>query len=105
VRPAEEGQASGASGAIRELGGVFGVAVLASICARQGSYLGPQSFVDGMVPAVLIGAIVVAFGAAVAFTIPHRVPGDQTAAVQARPAATGPTTASAPAYARIEDQV
>ncbi len=31
VRPTEEGQASGANNAIRELGGVFGVAVLASI--------------------------------------------------------------------------
>jgi hypothetical protein len=31
VRPEEEGQASGANNAIRELGGVFGVAVLASI--------------------------------------------------------------------------
>src|ERR1700692_2109485 len=34
VRPEEEGQASGASNAIRELGGVFGVAVLASIFSR-----------------------------------------------------------------------
>src|SRR5919198_6077500 len=34
VRPEEEGQASGANNAIRELGGVFGVAVLASIFAH-----------------------------------------------------------------------
>src|SRR5439155_15206600 len=33
VRPHEQGQASGANNAIRELGGVFGVAVLASIFA------------------------------------------------------------------------
>src|SRR5439155_7933626 len=38
VRPEEEGQASGANNAIRELGGVFGVAVLASIFARYGGY-------------------------------------------------------------------
>jgi hypothetical protein len=31
VRPEQEGQASAANNAIRELGGVFGVAVLASI--------------------------------------------------------------------------
>ena len=36
VRPEEEGQASGASNAIRELGGVFGVAVLASVFAHYG---------------------------------------------------------------------
>ena len=34
----EEGQASGANNAIRELGGVFGVAVLASVFAHYGGY-------------------------------------------------------------------
>ena len=34
VRPEEEGQASGANNAIRELGGVFGVAVLAAVFAQ-----------------------------------------------------------------------
>ncbi len=38
VRPEEEGQASGANNAIRELGGVFGVAVLASIFSHYGGY-------------------------------------------------------------------
>ena len=38
VRPEEEGKASGANNAIRELGGVFGVAVLASIFAHAGGY-------------------------------------------------------------------
>ena len=48
VRPQEEGQASGANNAIRELGGVFGVAVLASIFASFGGYETTQSFVDGL---------------------------------------------------------
>ncbi|MEP6599489.1 MAG: DHA2 family efflux MFS transporter permease subunit [Actinomycetota bacterium] len=73
VRPAEEGQASGANNAIRELGGVFGVAVLASVFARIGGYRSGQTFVDGMNPAILVGAGVVALGAAAAFAIPrHR---------------------------------
>ena len=38
VRPDEEGKASGANNAIREVGGVFGVAVLASIFSANGSY-------------------------------------------------------------------
>ena len=38
VKPDEEGQASGANNAIRELGGVFGVAVLASIFSHYGGY-------------------------------------------------------------------
>ena len=39
VRPEEEGKASGANNAIRELGGVFGVAVLASVFSANGSYV------------------------------------------------------------------
>src|SRR6266516_4288821 len=46
VRPEEEGQASGANNAIRELGGVFGVAVLASIFSHYGGYTSGQAFVD-----------------------------------------------------------
>src|ERR671936_975855 len=38
VRPEEEGQASGANNAIRELGGVFGVAVLAAVFASYGGF-------------------------------------------------------------------
>ena len=71
VRSEEEGQASGAGNAIRELGGVFGVAVLAAVFARSGSFTSPQAFVDGMVPAVLIGSVFVGFGAIAAFAIPR----------------------------------
>jgi hypothetical protein len=38
VRPQKQGIASAANNAIRELGGVFGVAVLASVFANQGGY-------------------------------------------------------------------
>jgi len=70
VRREEEGQASGANNAIRELGGVFGVAVLASVFSRYGGYATGQTFVDGMTPALWIGAAVVALGAVAAFAIP-----------------------------------
>jgi EmrB/QacA subfamily drug resistance transporter len=72
VRPEEEGQASGAQNAIRELGGVFGVAVLASVWSQYGGYSSGQAFVDGMVPAVAIGAVIVLLGAVAAFLIPSR---------------------------------
>jgi hypothetical protein len=72
VRPQEEGQASGAQNAIRELGGVFGVAVLASIFAHYGGYGLPQHFVDGMRPAVWVGAAIVGLGAIAAIAIPGR---------------------------------
>jgi EmrB/QacA subfamily drug resistance transporter len=72
VRPEEEGQASGANNAIRELGGVFGVAVLASIFAHYGGYGAPQHFVDGLRPAVWVGAGIVGVGALAAMAIPAR---------------------------------
>ena len=72
VRREEEGQASGATNAIRELGGVFGVAVLASIFAHYGGYLSGQDFVDGLRPAVWVGAVVVGLGAVASFAIPSR---------------------------------
>jgi EmrB/QacA subfamily drug resistance transporter len=73
VRPDEEGLASGANNTIREIGGVFGVAVLASVFSASGSYASPQAFVDGMIPAVWVGAAVVAVGVLVALAIPaHR---------------------------------
>jgi len=72
VRPQEEGKASGTNNAIREVGGVLGVAVLASIFARAGGYESPQTFADGLVPALWIGAVVVGVGAAVALLIPRK---------------------------------
>src|SRR5204862_1739050 len=74
VRPEEEGKASGANNAIRELGGVFGVAVLASVFAHAGGYESGTAFVDGMAPAVYIGAAVVAAGSVAAFVVGPRGP-------------------------------
>jgi len=70
VRPSEEGKASGANNAIREVGGVLGVAVLASVFARYGGYGSPVTFTDGLVPALWVGAVVVGLGALAALAIP-----------------------------------
>jgi cytochrome c biogenesis factor len=72
VRPEEAGQASGATNAIRELGGVLGVAVLASVFAHNGSYASPAAYTDGMTSAIWVGAAVLAAGALVALLIPHK---------------------------------
>jgi EmrB/QacA subfamily drug resistance transporter len=72
VRPEESGQASGATNAIREIGGVLGVAVLAAVFAGQGDYATPSDFVAGFTPALIIGAITVALGAAAALLIPRQ---------------------------------
>jgi hypothetical protein len=68
------GKASGANNAIRELGGVFGVAVLASIFSSVGGYQSGQSFVHGTTTAVYIGGGVVAALGAVAAALIRRRP-------------------------------
>jgi EmrB/QacA subfamily drug resistance transporter len=70
VRPEEEGQASGANNAIREVGAVFGVAVLASIFSHVGGYESGAAFSDGTNAAVYVGALVVGLGALAAFAMP-----------------------------------
>ncbi|HTR74189.1 MAG TPA: DHA2 family efflux MFS transporter permease subunit [Solirubrobacterales bacterium] len=70
VRVDQAGQASGATNAIRELGGTFGIAVLATVFSGAGAYTTPQAFVDGLVPALWVGVAVLAFGALVAAALP-----------------------------------
>ncbi len=70
VRTAQTGQASGATNAIRELGGVLGIAVLATVFTSQGSYLSPQAYVNGLTPALWVGAAVLAAGALIALVLP-----------------------------------
>jgi MFS family permease len=72
VRTEQAGQASGANNAIREVGGVFGVAVLASIFTGAGGYGSPQAFVNGLVPALWVGVAVLAAGAFVVLVLPFR---------------------------------
>jgi EmrB/QacA subfamily drug resistance transporter len=72
VRRSEEGKASGVNNTIREVGGVFGVAALASVFSAAGSYFSPQAFVDGMVPALWVGAAAVALAGVAAVLIPPR---------------------------------
>jgi MFS family permease len=72
VTRSDEGKASGANNAIREIGGTLGVAVLASVFSREGSTLTGQGFVDGLVPAVWIGAVVLAGGALLSLAVPGK---------------------------------
>jgi len=72
VRPDEAGQASGANNAIRELGGVLGIAVLAAVFSATGGYESGQAFVDGLAPALWVGAAVLAVGAVAALLVPAK---------------------------------
>jgi MFS family permease len=70
VRTDQAGQASGATNAIRELGGVLGVSVLATVFTSHGGYGSPQAFVNGLVPALWIGTAVLAAGALIPLVLP-----------------------------------
>ena len=73
VSTEEVGQASGATNAIRELGGVLGIAVLATVFTSHGSYLSPQQFVDGLRPAMWVGVAVLAAGGLIAAAMPFSI--------------------------------
>jgi MFS family permease len=82
VRRDQEGIASGANNAIRELGGVFGIAVLGAVFAAHGSYASGTAFVSGLAPAVWVGGAAVAVASAAALFLPRMrkgVAGDSAA--------------------------
>jgi predicted MFS family arabinose efflux permease len=72
VRPSEAGQASGATNTIREVGGVLGVAVLATVFSGAGGMASPADYVDGLIPAVWVGSAVLAIGGLLALLVPGR---------------------------------
>ncbi|MFJ6214326.1 DHA2 family efflux MFS transporter permease subunit [Streptomyces sp. NPDC092296] len=88
VHPQEQGIASGANNALRELGGALGVAVISSVFAARGGYTSARSFSDGLVPALWTGAAAIALGAVAALLIPRRRP--------ARPAPADPVPVRQP---------
>jgi hypothetical protein len=72
VPAAEYGVASGTNNTLRELGVAVGVAALASVFTAHGGYHSPAAFVDGLTPALFVGALVVAAGAVLALLLPRR---------------------------------
>jgi EmrB/QacA subfamily drug resistance transporter len=72
VTAGEAGQASGANNTIREVGGVFGITVLATVFSHAGGYATPATFVAGLQPAVFVGALMLALGAGAALLVPRR---------------------------------
>jgi EmrB/QacA subfamily drug resistance transporter len=88
VRTDQAGQASGANNAIREIGGVLGVAVLASVFTANGGYSSPQAFINGLLPAMWVGVAVLAAGALVVLAFPFstRAAAEASAAEESTPA-------------------
>jgi hypothetical protein len=66
------GIASGTNSALSELGGVFGVAILASVFAHAGVYTSPSIFIDRFKDAVWLGSAFSAAGILAAAALPTR---------------------------------
>jgi len=69
VAPAEQGQASGATVAIRELAVVLGVAIAGSVFAAHGSFASPAAFASGFRAAVGLMALAALAGAVLALKL------------------------------------
>jgi EmrB/QacA subfamily drug resistance transporter len=68
------GKAAGANSMMRELGGVFGIAITVAVFAAAGSYASPASFVQGFGRAIGVAAALSLVGAIVGLALPGRRP-------------------------------
>ena len=89
VAMADVGKAAGSASMMRELGGVFGIAVAVAVFAGAGGSATPAQFVDGFAPAITVGAGLALLGAAIGTALPSRHPTTTAAVV-----ASGPVPAS-----------
>jgi EmrB/QacA subfamily drug resistance transporter len=66
------GKAAGANGMLRELGGVFGIALAVAVFAGAGSYASAPAFSDGFAAAMGVAAALSAAGAVAGLALPPR---------------------------------
>jgi EmrB/QacA subfamily drug resistance transporter len=66
------GKAAGTNSMMRELGGVFGIAVVVAVFAGTGSYASANAFTDGFGPAIGVAAVLGLAGAAAGLALPGR---------------------------------
>ncbi len=66
------GKAAGANGMLRELGGVFGIAVAVAVFAGAGSYASAAAFSDGFAAAIGVAAALSLAGAVTGLWLPAR---------------------------------
>ena len=77
----EAGVASGTNNAMNQLGGVFGVAILAAVFTHLGGYSSPHVFIDGFTPALWVSAGLSSLGVVAALLAPGRLHGEQVSTV------------------------
>src|SRR5262249_45718210 len=66
------GKAAGANSMMRELGGVFGIAIVVAVFGAAGGYASPADFIDGFAPPMGVGARFALIGAVVGLALPSR---------------------------------
>jgi EmrB/QacA subfamily drug resistance transporter len=66
------GKLAGINSMMRELGGVFGIAVAAAVFAGFGSYASAQAFINGFGPAIWVSSGLALAGAACGLALPAR---------------------------------
>ena len=72
VAQEEVGKAAGANSMLRELGGVFGIAILVAVFAGAGSYASAEAFSDGFAAAIAVSAALSLVGAIAGLGLPGR---------------------------------
>lgn len=98
MRPADHAKASGTNSTLREVGVALGVAVLTAVFTGAGGTLTPTGYVDAAIPAVWVGAGVLAAAAVIALALPSR----RAARAAAASADADPADAAAEALATAE---
>jgi EmrB/QacA subfamily drug resistance transporter len=88
VDVADMGKAAGVNSMLRELGGVFGIAICVAVFAGAGGYASAQAFADGFAPALATSAGLALAGVALALLVPSRASA-APAAVAPEPEALG----------------
>jgi EmrB/QacA subfamily drug resistance transporter len=68
------GKAAGANSMMRELGGVFGIAIVVAVFAGAGGYASATDFLDGFAPGIAVAAALSLAGAAAGLLLPGRRP-------------------------------
>jgi MFS family permease len=80
------GKAAGVNSMMRELGGVFGIAVVVAVFAGAGGYASAHAFTDGFGPAIGVAAGLALAGALAAAALPGRRRSTAAAPITAAPA-------------------
>jgi EmrB/QacA subfamily drug resistance transporter len=66
------GKTAGTNSMMRELGGVFGIAIVVTVFAGAGSFASPDAFTDGFAPAIGVAAALSLAGAIAGLGLPGR---------------------------------